>query len=152
MHVSILSLCSFAGRMLSGMYFRQFQKDLPIPRRHVLNPLGAIWEICPVDKISRVCSPGVSSDILHKKYGLQRLWLTVASAVIFCLAQIFALAVENPNWLWLVSSLSGLGYGVLFGVFPTIVRRVSLCLRSAALAGESPSWPCQILSIKGEGN
>jgi len=58
---------------------------------------------------------------MYRKYGLQRLWLIAASAIIFSLAQLCALTVENPNWLWLVSSLSGLGYGVLFGVYPTIV-------------------------------
>lgn len=68
---------------------------------------------------------GTSSDILYKNYGLQRIWLVVVSAVIFCFSQIFALNVENPHQLWLVSFLSGLGYGVLFGVFPTIVRSVS---------------------------
>ncbi|KAG0637737.1 major facilitator superfamily domain-containing protein [Tuber brumale] len=100
MHVSILSLCSCCGRMLSG----------------------------------------VSSDIIYRKYGLQRLWLIVASASIFSLAQLCALTVENPNWLWLVSSLSGLGYGVLFGVYPTIISE------EFGLHGLSQNWGTMTVS------
>ncbi|RPA94478.1 MFS general substrate transporter [Choiromyces venosus 120613-1] len=100
MHVSILSLFSFSGRILSG----------------------------------------VSSDILYRKYGLQRLWLIVASASIFSLAQLYALAVENPNRLWLVSSLSGLGYGVLFGVYPTIISE------EFGLHGLSQNWGTMTVS------
>ena len=78
--------------------------------------------------------PGVSSDIMYRKYRLQRLWLIVASASIFSLAQLCAVTVENPNWLWLVSSLSGLGYGVMFGVYPTIVSElIPECICSTLL-------------------
>ncbi|PWW76394.1 MFS general substrate transporter [Tuber magnatum] len=100
MHVSILSLCSFCGRMVSG----------------------------------------VSSDIMCRKYGLQRLWLIVSSASIFSLAQLCALTVGNPNWLWLVSSLSGLGYGVLFGVYPTIISE------EFGLHGLSQNWGTMTVS------
>ena len=47
--------------------------------------------------------------------------MITVSGSIFCLAQLCALSVENPHWLFLVSGLSGLAYGILFGVFPTIV-------------------------------
>jgi MFS family permease len=36
-------------------------------------------------------------------------------------AQICAIRIENPNFLWAVSGLCGLAYGVLFGVFPALV-------------------------------
>jgi MFS family permease len=43
------------------------------------------------------------------------------ASLIFTLAQAFALRITNPHYLALVSGLSGLGYGFLFGVFPSIV-------------------------------
>ncbi|KAL1305447.1 hypothetical protein AAFC00_002328 [Neodothiora populina] len=81
MHVSILSLCSFVGRLSSG----------------------------------------IGSDIVVKKLHSSRYWSLVASSLIFVLAQIAGLSIENPNLLFLLSGLSGLGYGALFGVFPALV-------------------------------
>ncbi|PNS20993.1 hypothetical protein CAC42_3330 [Sphaceloma murrayae] len=81
MHVGILSICSFAGRLASG----------------------------------------IGSDILVKSYHSSRFWSLVASSCIFTIAQIFALNIENPNWLFLLSGFTGLGYGALFGVYPALV-------------------------------
>jgi hypothetical protein len=81
MHVSIISMFSFMGRLLSG----------------------------------------IGSDIIVKKLGMSRFWCTAASATIFMFAQLCAIRLENPNFLWTVSGLSGLAYGVLFGVFPALV-------------------------------
>ncbi|KAF2122398.1 major facilitator superfamily domain-containing protein [Lophiotrema nucula] len=81
MHVSIISVFSFLGRLASG----------------------------------------VGSDIIVKKLQMSRFWCTAISATIFMCAQIAAIRIENPNLLWVVSGLSGLAYGVLFGVFPALV-------------------------------
>ena len=43
------------------------------------------------------------------------------SALIFTLAQICALKIENPNMLFWLSGLTGLGYGALCGVYPALV-------------------------------
>ena len=64
---------------------------------------------------------GVGSDVLIKRLHASRIWCLVASAAIFAAAQFLALLIENPSFLFLVSSLTGLGYGALFGVFPSIV-------------------------------
>ncbi|KAK4210430.1 major facilitator superfamily domain-containing protein [Rhypophila decipiens] len=81
LHVSILSVCSFAGRLLSG----------------------------------------VGSDFLVKVLQASRVWCLVIASFIFFIAQVCALNITNPHFLGLVSGLSGLGYGFLFGVFPSIV-------------------------------
>jgi hypothetical protein len=81
MHVSIISLGSFSGRLLSG----------------------------------------IGSDIIVKKLDMSRYWCAAASATIFMFAQVCAIRIENPNFLWSVSGLSGLAYGILFGVFPALV-------------------------------
>ncbi|KAF7559454.1 hypothetical protein G7046_g4693 [Stylonectria norvegica] len=100
MHVSILSLCSFLGRLLSG----------------------------------------VGSDFLVKGMHASRVWCLVFACVVFCLAQICALNIENPHLLGLVSGLSGLGYGFLFGVFPSIVAE------TFGIHGLSQNWGFMTLS------
>lgn len=81
MHVSILSLCSFAGRLSSG----------------------------------------IGSDFVVKTLKSSRYWSIVASSLIFVLAQIAGLTIQNPNYLFILSGLTGLAYGALFGVYPALV-------------------------------
>ncbi|KAF2665016.1 MFS general substrate transporter [Microthyrium microscopicum] len=81
MHVSIISIMSFCGRLLSG----------------------------------------IGSDFLVKKHHLSRFWCLVISSSIFAVAQVLALSIVDPNYLWLLSSISGLGYGFLFGVYPALI-------------------------------
>lgn len=64
---------------------------------------------------------GIGSDIIIKRLHSSRLWCLIASALIFILAQTLALLIQNPNYLFLVSSTTGLAYGALFGVMPPLV-------------------------------
>lgn len=65
-------------------------------------------------------SSGVGSDwLVHNN--ASRFWTLVASSSIFTLAQLVAMMLDNPNHLWLLSGLTGLAYGQLFGVFPALV-------------------------------
>ncbi|KAI0161643.1 MFS general substrate transporter [Hypoxylon sp. FL1284] len=100
LHVSILSIGSFSGRLLSG----------------------------------------VGSDFLVKVLHASRVWCLVVAAGIFSLAQVFALNVVNPHLLGFVSGFSGLGYGFLFGVFPSIVAE------SFGIHGLSQNWGFMTLS------
>lgn len=100
LHVSILSLGSFSGRLLSG----------------------------------------VGSDFLVKVLHASRIWCLVIASVIFSLAQICALNVVNPHLLGFVSGFSGLGYGFLFGVFPSITAE------SFGIRGLSQNWGFMTLS------
>lgn len=80
MHVGILSIMSFCGRLSSG--------------------IGSDW-------------------LIHHKSS--RFWTLVASASIFTVAQAVAMMLENPNYLFWLSGLTGFAYGCLFGVFPALV-------------------------------
>lgn len=100
LHVSILSIGSFSGRLLSG----------------------------------------VGSDFLVKIMHASRVWCLVVASGIFSLAQICALNVTNPHMLGFVSGFSGLGYGFLFGVFPSIVAE------SFGIHGLSQNWGFMTLS------
>ncbi|KAI2636988.1 MFS general substrate transporter [Hypomontagnella submonticulosa] len=100
LHVSILSIGSFSGRLLSG----------------------------------------VGSDFLVKVMHASRVWCLVVASGIFSLAQICALNITNPHLLGFVSGFSGLGYGFLFGVFPSIVAE------SFGIHGLSQNWGFMTLS------
>ncbi|KAI1425272.1 major facilitator superfamily domain-containing protein [Xylaria sp. FL1777] len=106
LHVSILSLGSFSGRLLSG----------------------------------------VGSDFLIKVLHASRIWCLVIASVIFSLAQICALNVVNPHLLGFVSGFSGLGYGFLFGVFPSIIAE------SFGIHGLSQNWGFMTLAPVISGN
>ncbi|KAL2172834.1 hypothetical protein VTG60DRAFT_12 [Thermothelomyces hinnuleus] len=106
MHVSILSVGSFCGRLLSG----------------------------------------VGSDFLVKRLHANRAWCLVLACFVFCIAQLCALNITNPNLLGFVSGLSGLGYGFLFGVFPSIVAE------SFGIHGLSQNWGFMTLSPVISGN
>lgn len=80
MHVGIISIFSFFGRLSSG--------------------IGSDW-------------------LIH--HGASRFWTLVASASIFTVAQMLGLRIEDPNYLFWLSGLTGLGYGALFGVYPALV-------------------------------
>jgi MFS family permease len=81
MHVGVLSVASFVGRLTSG----------------------------------------IGSDFVVKRLHSSRYWSLVGSSLIFTVAQVFGLTIENPTRLYLLSSMTGLGYGALFGVFPALV-------------------------------
>ncbi|KAK2067792.1 hypothetical protein P8C59_001499 [Phyllachora maydis] len=106
LHVSILSLSSFAGRILSG----------------------------------------VGSDVLVKRLKASRVWCLVIASSIFLVAQVLALGVSVPYFLVTVSALSGLGYGFLYGVFPSIVAE------SFGIHALSQNWGYMTLSPIVTGN
>lgn len=106
MHVSILSFCSFTGRLLSG----------------------------------------IGSDILVSRLNRSRFWCLFFSAVVFCVAQLVATAISDPQSLVLVSGLTGLAYGILFGVYPSLVAH---CF---GVHGLSQNWGTMTLAPVISGN
>lgn len=66
--------------------------------------------------------------------------------MIFTLAQLFAISIENPHFLVAVSGLTGLGYGFLFGVYPSIVAE------AFGVHGLSQNWGCMTLAPVVTGN
>ena len=106
MHVSIISLGSFSGRLLSG----------------------------------------IGSDVLVSRLNRSRFWCLFVSAFLFCIAQFLALSVENPNHLFIVSSCTGLAYGVLFGVYPSLVAN------TFGVHGLSQNWGTMTLAPVISGN
>ena len=75
-----------------------------------------------------------------------RVWCLVAASLIFAVAQICALNITNPHALGFVSGLSGLGYGFLFGVFPSIVAE------TFGIHGLSQNWGFMTISPILSGN
>jgi hypothetical protein len=64
---------------------------------------------------------GTMSDLLIRKYQLQRLWLVVV-ALIFALGAHSTVArLEDQTKLWMVSVAIGLAYGLTYGCYPSII-------------------------------
>jgi MFS family permease len=83
---------------------------------------------------------GVGSDFLAKVLKASRLWCLTIASVIFLIAQTLALNIQNPNFLSIVSSLTGLAYGFLFGCFPSLVAE------AFGVHGLSTNWGFMTLS------
>jgi len=71
--------------------------------------------------------------------------LTAAASVLLA-AQVFALNIQNPNYLGFVSVFTGLAYGFLFGCFPSIVAE------AFGIHGLSTNWGVITLSPVISGN
>lgn len=106
LHVSILSVMSFSGRLTSG----------------------------------------IGSDVLVRKYMLSRFWCLFASSVVFICAQVAALTTANPTLLVLVSGFTGFAYGMLFGVYPSLVAH------TFGVHGMSQNWGVMTLAPVISGN
>lgn len=132
LHVSILSVGSFTGRLLSG------ELDFAL----------VYCQSCfIVQYVQLITAPlGVGSDFLVKVLKASRGWCLVIASFVFFIAQVCALNVENPHFLGFVSGLSGLGYGFLFGVFPSIVAE------TFGIRGLSQNWGFMTLSPVISGN
>ena len=83
---------------------------------------------------------GVGSDVIVKKLNMSRFWCLLLSSLIFLLAQVFGFTITTPHALGLVSSLTGLAYGFLFGVYPTLV------VETFGIAGFSQNWGTMTLA------
>lgn len=122
MHVSILSVCSFTGRLLSG------QSPYLVSSTTLTQALG------------------VGSDFLVKVLKASRLWCLTLASLIFLIAQLFALSIQNPHYLGFVSGFTGLAYGFLFGCFPSLVAE------AFGIHGLSQNWGAMTLSPVISGN
>lgn len=82
-----------------------------------------LWHVSIISVFSFLgrLSSGIGSDVIVKQLHHSRFWCAAIAAAIFAFAQVAAIRVEDPDHLWTVSGLSGLAYGVLFGVFPALV-------------------------------
>lgn len=94
----------------------------------------------------KLTSAGLGSDFLAKVLKVSRLWCLTVAALIFLAAQAVALSVENPHLLSLVSGLTGIAYGFLFGCFPSLVAD------AFGVGGLSTNWGCMTLSPVISGN
>ncbi|KAI5302117.1 hypothetical protein KEM56_001020 [Ascosphaera pollenicola] len=89
---------------------------------------------------------GIGSDVLVNKLHVSRVWCLFVSSLVFCFAQIAATRIVNPHHLMVISSTTGLAYGFLFGVFPSIVAHVF------GVGGLSQNWGVLCLAPVLSGN
>ena len=89
---------------------------------------------------------GIGSDILVKKLNMSRFWCLFISASVFTLTQLAGASISNPNTLVVVSAFTGVAYGFLFGVFP------SLTAHTFGIGGLSQNWGAMTLAPVFSGN
>jgi len=70
----------------------------------------------------------------------------VIASLIFSAAQLCAIRIGNPLYLKYVSGLTGLAYGFLFGVYPSLVAE------AFGVHGLSQNWGCMTLAPVVSGN
>lgn len=124
MHVSVLSFGNFVGRLLSGMCSCCPQSDRSLIRLIL----------------------GIGSDILVMKLDMSRFWCLFVSALVFTVTQMAGAAITNPNQLVVVSGFTGVAYGFLFGVFPSLVAH------TFGIGGLSQNWGVMTLAPVLSGN
>ncbi|RAK96408.1 putative MFS transporter [Aspergillus ibericus CBS 121593] len=91
-------------------------------------------------------SSGIGSDLLVKKLNMSRFWCLFISASVFTLTQLAGSAISNPHQLAIVSGFTGIAYGFLFGVFPSLVAH------TFGIGGLSQNWGVMTLAPVLSGN
>ncbi|KNG86338.1 MFS transporter [Aspergillus nomiae NRRL 13137] len=89
---------------------------------------------------------GIGSDLLVKKLDMSRFWCLFISAVVFTVTQLAGAAISNPHQLMVVSGFTGVAYGFLFGVFPSLVAH------TFGIGGLSQNWGVMTLAPVLSGN
>lgn len=77
---------------------------------------------------------------------MSRFWCLFISAVVFTVTQLAGSSISNPNALVVVSAFTGVAYGFLFGVFP------SLTAHTFGVGGLSQNWGFMTLAPVFSGN
>ncbi|PWY89519.1 MFS transporter [Aspergillus sclerotioniger CBS 115572] len=91
-------------------------------------------------------SSGIGSDLLVKKLNMSRFWCLFISAFVFTITQLAGSAISNPHQLAIVSGFTGIAYGFLFGVFPSLVAH------TFGIGGLSQNWGVMTLAPVLSGN
>lgn len=71
---------------------------------------------------------------------MSRSWCLFISSTILLLAQVCGTQIDNPHVLGLLSSLTGLAYGFLYGVYPALVAE------TFGVNGLSQNWGSMTLA------
>ena len=123
------------------------------PSYHAGTLLAAFLVVCIVERLQYRSSTdhlilfsGIGSDLLVKKLNMSRFWCLFISAVVFTATQFAGAMISNPNTLVIVSGLTGIAYGFLFGVVPSLVAH------TFGIGGLSQNWGFMILAPVLSGN
>ena len=129
--VSIISVCNFSGRVIVGLW--------PAIILITLNLIEA--------------NLGFLADFGKHRLGFPRSFNISLLAFGFVISQLVASHIEDIQHLWIASSVLGVSYGMLFGIFPTVVIEWfglgMLWKPGSPLYSNSPhTWFIQLISPK----
>ena len=71
---------------------------------------------------------------------MSRFWCLFVSSIIFLIAQVCGTLIDHPQILGFLSGLTGLAYGFLFGVYPSLVAE------TFGVNGLSQNWGSMTLA------
>ncbi|KAL1855151.1 hypothetical protein Plec18170_004567 [Paecilomyces lecythidis] len=89
---------------------------------------------------------GIGSDLLVKKLNMSRFWCLFFSAILFTVTQLAGSSISEPHELVLISGATGLAYGFLFGVYPSLVAH------TFGINGLTQNWGIMTLAPVFSGN
>ncbi|EAU38072.1 conserved hypothetical protein [Aspergillus terreus NIH2624] len=99
-----------------------------------------------INNIGNTVRLRIGSDVLVKKLDMSRFWCLFISSVVFTVTQLAGAAISNPHQLVVVSGFTGVAYGFLFGVFPSLVAH------TFGIGGLSQNWGAMTLAPVLSGN
>ncbi|KAK2746783.1 hypothetical protein FQN57_002825 [Myotisia sp. PD_48] len=89
---------------------------------------------------------GFGSDFIARRFHLSRYWCIFISSIFFFISQLAGHTVSDPHHLIILSSVTGLAYGILYGAFPSIVAQ------TFGISGLSQNWGFLTLAAAVFGN
>lgn len=64
---------------------------------------------------------GVLSDLIHKRYHIQRLWIVLVTIVFFSGGQLLIMNLQRADLIIIPSIIVGASYGLIFGTYPAVI-------------------------------
>jgi MFS family permease len=64
---------------------------------------------------------GVLSDLIHKRYHVQRLWIVLATVVFLAAGQLVIIYAQHAALITVASAVIGGSYGLIFGTYPAVM-------------------------------
>lgn len=64
---------------------------------------------------------GYSLDIIVARLKIQRLWAILICIALLFMTQVIMVSLNNLNYLYIVSGITGFAFGIIFGTFPSTV-------------------------------
>ncbi|ODV92628.1 hypothetical protein CANCADRAFT_23243 [Tortispora caseinolytica NRRL Y-17796] len=125
-HYLIISLTLGCGQMFilsCGYCIRALMIEGNVPLDSVQRIQSLQVGIVSMMSATGRLTAGVVSDMCEYRFGVSRTWTIVVAGAVFMCANYAAIHIDSVSMIWVVSALTGLGYGIGFGSYPAVVSK-----------------------------